>query len=98
MTHTSAFPLSTPLGWYKRSSSVPCYQKAPVKSRPIPSLTLLLDQTFLTNAYVTLNFSGGKDAGISLGYAESLYKKGSNGVIKGNRNDVEGKEFVSEDR
>nr|WP_067053175.1 alpha-L-rhamnosidase C-terminal domain-containing protein [Mucilaginibacter sp. L294] len=56
--------------------------------------TLLLDQTFETNAYVTLNFSGGKDAGISLGYAESLYQKGSKGVIKGNRNDVEGKEFV----
>ncbi|RYU87291.1 alpha-rhamnosidase [Mucilaginibacter terrigena] len=63
----------------------------------VPAHTLasiLLDQTFETNAYVTLNFSGGKDAGISIGYAESLYKKGSKGVIKGNRNDVEGKEFV----
>ncbi|SDD75693.1 alpha-L-rhamnosidase [Mucilaginibacter pineti] len=61
---------------------------------PNTTVSLLLDQTFETNAYVTLNFSGGKDAGISLGYAESLYKKGSKGVIKGNRNDVEGKEFV----
>ncbi|WPU96401.1 alpha-L-rhamnosidase C-terminal domain-containing protein [Mucilaginibacter sabulilitoris] len=58
------------------------------------TVSLLLDQTFETNAYVTLNFSGGKDAGISLGYAESLYEKGSNGVRKGNRNEVEGKEFV----
>jgi alpha-L-rhamnosidase len=58
------------------------------------TVSLLLDQTFETNAYVTLNFSGGKDAGISIGYAESLYKKGSKGVIKGNRNEVEGKEFV----
>ncbi|MCQ6959831.1 alpha-L-rhamnosidase C-terminal domain-containing protein [Mucilaginibacter aquariorum] len=58
------------------------------------TVSLLLDQIFETNAYVTLNFSGGKDAGISLGYAESLYEKGSKGVIKGNRNDVEGKEFV----
>jgi alpha-L-rhamnosidase len=58
------------------------------------TVALLLDQTFETNAYVTLSFSGGKGAGISLGYAESLYKKGSKGVIKGNRNDVEGKEFV----
>jgi len=58
------------------------------------TVSLLLDQTVETNAYVTLNFSGGKDAGISLGYAESLYQKGSKGVIKGNRNDVEGKEFV----
>jgi alpha-L-rhamnosidase len=58
------------------------------------TVALLLDQTFETNAYVTLNFSGGKAAGISLGYAESLYQKGSKGVIKGNRNDVDGKEFV----
>ncbi|MDN3582613.1 alpha-L-rhamnosidase C-terminal domain-containing protein [Mucilaginibacter flavus] len=57
--------------------------------------TLLLDQTFETNAFVTLNFSGGKDAGISLGYAESLYKKGTKCVEKGNRDEVEGKEFVA---
>jgi alpha-L-rhamnosidase len=57
-------------------------------------VTLLLDQTFETNAYITLNFSGGKDAGISLGYAESLYEKGSRGTRKGNRNDVAGKEFI----
>ncbi|MDB5123176.1 MAG: Bacterial alpha-L-rhamnosidase [Mucilaginibacter sp.] len=66
-------------------------------SLTIPSNTtvaLLLDQTFETNAYVTLNFSGGKDAGISLGYAETLYDKGSNGTRKSNRNDVEGKDFV----
>lgn len=56
--------------------------------------TFLLDQTFETNAYITLNFSGGKDAGISLGYAESLFEKGSRGVRKGNRNDVDGKEFI----
>ncbi|MDE1192997.1 MAG: alpha-L-rhamnosidase C-terminal domain-containing protein [Arachidicoccus sp.] len=55
---------------------------------------LLLDQTVETNAYVTLNFSGGKDAGISLGYAEALYEKGTNGTRKGNRNDVDGKEFI----
>ncbi|RYY37567.1 MAG: alpha-rhamnosidase [Sphingobacteriaceae bacterium] len=56
--------------------------------------TLLLDQTVETNAYVTLNFSGGKDAGISIGYAESLYKKGTKGEVKGNRNEIEGKEFI----
>ncbi len=53
---------------------------------------LLLDQTFETNAYVTFNFSGGKDAGISLGYAETLYDKGTH--RKSNRNDVDGKEFI----
>ncbi|MFD0793654.1 alpha-L-rhamnosidase C-terminal domain-containing protein [Mucilaginibacter litoreus] len=69
-------------------------QKAPVVVPANTTTVLLLDQTFETNAYVTLNFSGGKDAGISLGYAESLYEKGSKGVIKGNRNEVQGKEFV----
>ena len=69
-------------------------QKAQVTVAANTTAVLLLDQTFETNAYVTLNFSGGKNAGISLGYAESLYDKGSKGVIKGNRNTVEGKEFV----
>jgi alpha-L-rhamnosidase len=58
------------------------------------TVALLLDQTYETNAYVTLNFSGGKDAGISLGYAESLYEKSGKGAAKGNRNDVDGKEFI----
>jgi hypothetical protein len=70
-------------------------KKTPLTIPANTTATLVLDQTFETNAYVTLNFSGGKDAGISLGYAESLYVKGSKGVIKGNRNDVEGKEFVA---
>lgn len=58
------------------------------------TVTLLLDQTFLTNAYPTLVFSGGKDAGISLRYAESLfYNIAKFGMRKGNRNEVEGKDF-----
>jgi alpha-L-rhamnosidase len=69
-------------------------KKASITIPANTTVSLLLDQTFETNAYITFSFSGGKDAGISLGYAESLYKKGSKGVIKGNRNDVEGKEFV----
>ena len=66
--------------------------KTPVTIPANTTATILLDQTFETNAYVTLNFSGGKGAGISLGYAETLYDKGSN--RKSNRNDVEGKDFV----
>jgi alpha-L-rhamnosidase len=58
------------------------------------TVALLLDQTYETNAYITLNFSGGKDAGISLGYAESLYEKGTKGTAKGNRNEVDEKEFI----
>lgn len=58
------------------------------------TITLLLDQTYETNAYVNLLFSRGKDAGISLSYAESLYDHvGNGGTRKGNRNDVDGKEF-----
>jgi alpha-L-rhamnosidase len=67
-------------------------KKMPVTIPTNTTVTLLLDQTFETNAYITLNFSGGKDAGISLGYAETLYDKGTN--HKSNRNDVEGKNFI----
>ena len=35
--------------------------------------TILLDQTYLTNAYPTIIFSKGKGAGISMSYAEGLY-------------------------
>lgn len=68
--------------------------KAPLFIPAHSSVVLLLDQTFLTNAYVSLAFSKGKGAGISLGYAETLYDKGSNGRKKSNRNEVEGKEFI----
>ena len=52
---------------------------------------ILLDQTHLTNAYLTLIFSKGKDANLTIGYADCLYEKFP--TEKGNRNDVEGKEF-----
>lgn len=57
------------------------------------NITILLDQTYETNAYPTIKFSGGKGTGFSLSYAESLYEKGSNFKRKGNRNTVEGMEF-----
>lgn len=50
--------------------------------------TVLLDQTFYTNAYPTLIFSGGKNSTIIITYAEGLY--GENGA-KDNRNEIEGK-------
>jgi len=59
------------------------------------TVTLLLDQTYLTNAYLTLNFSNGKGAGISLSYAESLFTSLANyRTKKGNRNDVDGEIFA----
>jgi hypothetical protein len=58
-------------------------------------VTLLLDQTYLTSAYFTLNFSGGKNAGIEVSYAECLFDNvSSRGSQKGNRNDVDGKVFA----
>ncbi|AYL98346.1 alpha-L-rhamnosidase C-terminal domain-containing protein [Mucilaginibacter celer] len=58
--------------------------------------TLILDQAYLTNAFVTLNFSKGKNAGIGISYTESLFKTltGPEGHVKGNRNDVDGKIFA----
>jgi alpha-L-rhamnosidase len=62
--------------------------------------TILLDQSYLTNAYPTIVFSKGKEAGISMGYAESLYIVDPNSTNwraqgkKGNRNEIEGKRFV----
>ena len=56
--------------------------------------TLLLDQTYLTNAYLTLNFSEGHNAGISIRYAESMFAEHTAyGLRKGHRNEVEGKFF-----
>jgi alpha-L-rhamnosidase len=71
--------------------------------------SLLLDNGFLTNAYVTLQFSGGRDSVISLKYAEALYVpensefngtesgRGTAAVKmagKGNRNEIKDKIFL----
>lgn len=55
------------------------------------TIQLLLDQSYLTNAYPNLFFSGGKNAKITLIYAEALYEKGN---LKGNRNEIEGKTIL----
>lgn len=58
------------------------------------TVSFLLDQTYLTNAYINLVFSKGKGAGISMRYAESLFDDlNKYGARKGNRNDVDGKDF-----
>jgi alpha-L-rhamnosidase len=61
--------------------------------------TVLLDNGFLTNAYMTLQFSEGRDATLSIKYAEALFKSaGSSGSTmaagKGNRNETNGKIFL----
>jgi alpha-L-rhamnosidase len=68
--------------------------KTPVTIPANTTVTFLLDQTYLTSAYINLNFSKGKDAGISMRYAESLYENRQKyGDRKGNRNDIDGKDF-----
>jgi hypothetical protein len=63
-------------------------------------VSLLLDQNFLITAYPVLNFSKGKNAIISLSYAEGLYinegdkKDWRTQNQKGNRNETVGKRFV----
>ena len=66
------------------------------------SVKILLDNGVLTNAYPVLQFSKGKGAEITLGYAEALcIDKGSSKDWreqnkKGNRNEIEGKRFVGQ--
>ena len=53
--------------------------------------TVLYDQGYLTTAYPRLTVSGGKGAVVRMRYAESLFKSPRE---KGNRNEIEGKEFI----
>lgn len=75
-------------------------QEGPVTIPANTKATILLDQTYLTNAYPTIVFSKGKNAGISMSYAEGLYiielgnKNWRAQERKGNRNKIEGKRFV----
>ncbi len=65
---------------------------SPIHIPAFKKVNLLLDQTFLTNAYPELVVSGGKGSVISVGYAEALInEKGE----KGNRNHIEGKHLKS---
>ncbi len=67
---------------------------------PNKKISFILDQGELTNAYPILEFSKGKDARITIGYAEALYiDEGSKKDWraqnkKGNRNEIENKRFV----
>jgi len=65
--------------------------RSPVTIPANSYVSLLLDQDFLTNAYPTVKFSGGKDAIISIKYQESLF---SQYPEKGNRNEIDGKTMI----
>jgi hypothetical protein len=75
-------------------------QKGPVTIPAHTKAVILLDQGYLTNAYPTIILSKGKDAGISMGYAEAMYIIEPNNTNwraqgrKGNRDEIDGKRFV----
>ncbi|HVM89364.1 MAG TPA: alpha-L-rhamnosidase C-terminal domain-containing protein [Puia sp.] len=66
----------------------------------IPSNTkakILIDQSYLTNAYPVLLFGRGKNAQITISYAEALYEhlpEEDKPMTKGNRNEIEGKFLI----
>lgn len=66
--------------------------KEPLTIPPRTKASLIIDNDRLTNAYFTLDFSGGKQARVTLGYTEAFYK--SDRLSKGNRNEIEGKLFI----
>jgi alpha-L-rhamnosidase len=86
----------------RRATGIPQPRVFPARPEPlhIPARThavLLLDQTYLTTTYPELTVSGGKGAVVKLRYAESLFeppKPGSRAWEKGNRNEIEGKQFI----
>ena len=78
MTAPNGFPET------KTAITIPAHSK----------VTMLLDQTYLTNAYLTLNFNKGENAKIGIKYAETLMDEFTAfGARKSNRNEVDGKIF-----
>jgi alpha-L-rhamnosidase len=65
--------------------------KSPITIPAHSVATIILDQSFLTNAYPEIIFSGGREGTISLSYAEAFFTKYPS---KGNRNETEGKIFM----
>jgi alpha-L-rhamnosidase len=69
-------------------------QAAAVRIPANTKATLLLDQGHLTTAFPVVRFHGGKDASLSLAYAEALFAELRPRRRKGNRDQVEGKTFL----
>jgi hypothetical protein len=66
-------------------------EKQPLNIEKNKKVSILFDQTHLTNAYPELIVSGGKGARMKLTYAEGLK---DNKKQKGNRNDIDGKKII----
>lgn len=68
--------------------------KAPLTIPARSRVTLLLDNDSLTTGYLHLDFAGGKDAEVTIAYAEALFEDPEKGLAKGNRNETDGKHFL----
>jgi alpha-L-rhamnosidase len=70
-------------------------QKTSVTVPANTAASLLLDQSYLVNAYPVFTFSKGNNANVTFTYAEALFDEAPTGpgkiIRKGNRNEVEGK-------
>jgi len=66
-------------------------QKSSITVPPNSRTTLLFDQGYLSNAYPIVEFSGGKNASLTLQYAEGLYAQFPS---KGNRDEIHGKIMI----
>lgn len=64
--------------------------KAPLTIPANKKVSVLIDQTFLTNAYPELKVSGGKDSEIRVRYGEALF----NDKGKAHRNDIAGRKIT----
>ncbi len=83
------------------ASFSPSFPSQPMRVTLPPNrkVLMILDQGFLTNAYPSLTFSGGRGSTIGLSYAEALYVDEGPGDwraqrTKGDRNQIDGKRFV----
>jgi len=82
----------------RQQEGIKCDENFPSQKRSftIPANTkveILLDNKYLTTAYLSVILSKGKDTEIEIGYAESLYIDGKTSA-KGNRDEIAGKKFV----
>jgi hypothetical protein len=77
----------------ERGDDLALHGEFPARSKQ----TLLLDNKVLTTAYPELMVSGGAGAVVKISYAESLFeppKPGQRGLVKGNRSETDGKQFI----
>jgi len=83
----------------KQSEGIQCSKKfiegkevliIPARSK----VHLILDQEYLTTGYLSFQYAKGKEAEITIGYAEAFFIGSPRKMEKGNRNDIKGKEFA----